>query len=108
MVCPFLIHPPNQFPGLPCPKQQYEYVQAVQQLNWKDVNNDLKQLFRHSQDWWPADYGHYGALFIRMAWHATGTYRKRYDFKSQTENKLTYLGIILTLRCENVCVRWSE
>ena len=77
MVCPFLLHPPNPFPGLPCPKQQYEFEKAVRQLNWEDVKNDLKHLFRNSQDWWPADYGHYGALFIRMAWHATGTYRER-------------------------------
>jgi catalase-peroxidase len=77
MVCPYSIHPPNRFPGLPSSKEQYQYITAVQELNWDNVRHDLKQLLYNSQDWWPADYGHYGALFIRMAWHATGTYRER-------------------------------
>ena len=75
--CPFSYHPPNPYPGLPDPRRQYDYVNAVQQLHWDHVKYDLQLLFRNSQDWWPADYGHYGAFFIRMAWHATGTYRER-------------------------------
>jgi hypothetical protein len=77
MVCPFLIHSPNRYPGLPSSRQQQLYVDAVEQIDWDHVKTDLKQLFRDSKDWWPADYGHYGGLFIRMAWHATGTYRER-------------------------------
>ena len=81
MVCPYVFHPPNPYPGLPNPRQQQDYVKAVEQINWDHVKYDLQQLFYNSKDWWPADYGHYGSLFIRMAWHATGTYRERYDLR---------------------------
>ncbi|MEO6204858.1 MAG: catalase/peroxidase HPI [Mycobacteriales bacterium] len=53
----------------------FDYKKAVQQLDVAAVKADLVQVMRTSQDWWPADYGHYGPLFIRMAWHAAGTYR---------------------------------
>jgi hypothetical protein len=76
--CPFLAHPPNPYPGLPEPKIQREFFEAVEKTNWNDVKSDLKQLFKDSKEFWPADYGHYGGLFIRMAWHSTGTYRERY------------------------------
>ena len=53
----------------------FDYAEAFQKLNFKALKEDLAALMTSSQDWWPADYGHYGGLFIRMAWHAAGTYR---------------------------------
>jgi catalase-peroxidase len=53
----------------------YNYLQEVQELDVDAVIKDLKELMRKSQDWWPADFGHYGPLFIRLAWHSAGSYR---------------------------------
>ena len=53
----------------------FNYREAFKTLDLKAVKKDLYALMRDSQDWWPADYGHYGPLFIRMTWHAAGTYR---------------------------------
>ena len=53
----------------------FDYAQAFAQLDLDAVVADLKALMTDSQDWWPADWGHYGGLFIRMTWHAAGTYR---------------------------------
>ncbi len=53
----------------------FNYAAAFRQLDLPALKQDLRLLMTDSQDWWPADWGHYGALFIRMAWHSAGTYR---------------------------------
>ena len=53
----------------------FNYAEEFKQLDLKALKADLHALMTDSQDWWPADYGHYGGLFIRMAWHSAGTYR---------------------------------
>ncbi|KAK7718898.1 hypothetical protein SLS57_006008 [Botryosphaeria dothidea] len=53
----------------------FDYTKAFQKLDYFALKDDLKKLMTDSQDWWPADFGHYGGLFIRMSWHAAGTYR---------------------------------
>lgn len=55
--------------------ENFNYAQAFKALNLKAVKADLEALMTDSQEWWPADYGHYGPFMIRMAWHAAGTYR---------------------------------
>jgi catalase-peroxidase len=53
----------------------FQYRKAFQQLDYRGLKQDLLALMTDSQEWWPADWGHYGGLFIRMAWHSAGTYR---------------------------------
>ena len=55
--------------------KDFDYAEAVKTLDVDALKQDIEQVMTTSQDWWPADYGHYGPLFIRMTWHAAGTYR---------------------------------
>ena len=53
----------------------FDYSKEFQSLDYDSLKQDLTALMTDSQEWWPADFGHYGPFFVRMAWHAAGTYR---------------------------------
>ncbi|MGY3643977.1 MULTISPECIES: catalase/peroxidase HPI [Pseudomonas] len=55
--------------------QDFDYAKAFKSLDFQALKQDIRALMTDSQDWWPADFGHYGPLFVRMAWHSAGTYR---------------------------------
>ena len=54
----------------------FNYAREFKKINYANLKKDLKKVMTDSQDWWPADWGHYGGLFIRMAWHSAGTYQQ--------------------------------
>lgn len=55
--------------------EDFNYLEAFNSVDYEALKSDIRKVLTESQDWWPADYGHYGGLFIRMAWHSAGTYR---------------------------------
>lgn len=66
----------RQHSGLSNPQgPDFNYVKEFNSLDYEALKNDIRDVMTDSQDWWPADFGHYGGLFIRMAWHSAGTYR---------------------------------
>ncbi len=65
----------HQHDGKTNPLKGFNYREEVKKLDYAALKRDLHALMTDSQDWWPADWGHYGGLMIRMAWHAAGSYR---------------------------------
>jgi catalase/peroxidase HPI len=61
--------------GYPSPREQLEYERALRRVDWDEVERDLRKVLTTPRDFWPPDYGHYGGLFVRLAWHACGSYR---------------------------------
>ena len=57
------------------PMDDFDYAAAFRELDLETVKADIEEVMTTPQEWWPADYDHYGPLFIRMAWHSAGTYR---------------------------------
>lgn len=55
--------------------RDFNYAKAFNSIDYSALKNDLRKVLTDSQDWWPADHGHYGGFFMRLSWHASGTYR---------------------------------
>lgn len=68
-----VLHPP--YPDSSPMEPDFDYAKEVQSLDFEALKQDITKVMTTSQPWWPADFGHYGPLFIRMSWHAAGTYR---------------------------------
>ena len=68
-----LLHPLS--PSATPMDEDFDYAAEFETLDLDELRADVEAVMTTSQDWWPADYGHYGPLFIRMAWHSAGTYR---------------------------------
>jgi len=64
---------------------EYDYIKEIQMFDVDSILKDIKELMKTSQDWWPADFGHYGPLFVRLAWHSAGSYRI-YDGRGGARN----------------------
>lgn len=64
-----------QLEGYPSIEDQLAYEHELLKLDWDEIEADLERLLTDSQDFWPADYGHYGGLFVRLSWHSCGSYR---------------------------------
>lgn len=79
-TCPILDQAPSggnmkTFPGMQGKVETDMYVEALKKIDWDEVKEDIKKVMKDSQDYWPADYGHYGPLFVRLGWHCAGSYR---------------------------------
>merc|ERR1711988_1371498 len=68
-------HPPPAHFGDQPHGEDFDYVKAFNSIDYQALKEDIRKVCKTSQPWWPADHGHYGGFFVRMAWHAAGTYR---------------------------------
>ena len=67
--------------------KDFDYAAAFKSIDYAGLKKDLAALMTDSQDWWPADWGHYGGLMVRMAWHAAGTYRVATSERGDSRDK---------------------
>ncbi|MEO8737142.1 MAG: hypothetical protein ABI380_11440 [Edaphobacter sp.] len=76
-----MAQPPAARPAAPALRavqpdgEEFNYVEEFKKLDYWQLKKDLSAVMTNSQEWWPADFGHYGPLMVRMAWHSAGTYR---------------------------------